>query len=446
LAAIIAYEVAKLFGVKMAVEEIGYQLQLFAQQSDNKRVRFDQQGRGIQDYVALFFYLHHPAYKILLIDEPENSLPPQLQRLLIRRIRAVTQEEGKQVFLCTHSPVMVLPERISDLEGIFIMRPFDPQPNIVSLASAVPGDEVARRRFESYLPNLDSAIAELMFSRGVLVVEGPTERQLINYLATRTRRDPYQADISILESGGLELMPGLIRLVRAVIPHWRALADSDLLSERGTRWVARREEMGSALGLPAIGWVNNVETRRLLDGAGLDVLPVIGVEKLYKSTDAQTYGDLSHVAPKDKGWLMERELSRIAALTTEQIESDYSELLRPLDEVRSKVKATSFEGLSLVELMRDYLQDDGLKIHRVIHRNRLDATQSTTHTGIRDLLMGYNLEFISYEDYSLLPKGIRNLRIECKGVQVKIVEIGSTPRVVASATIEGDSPNPGQSS
>ena len=437
LRVVLNYEINKLFGVDLSIEDIGYNIRVRTRTSAGSRINVDSEGRGLQDYLVMFFYLHHPAYNFVFIDEPESSLHPQLQRVFLRRLKDLASEHNKQVFITSHSPFMVLPSSVDDLHGVFILRPRDPSPQIVPLSSLIPIDQEGRRRFESYLPNVDAAVAELFFARGALVVEGPTDRQLIKFLAAKTNEDPHEADISIIDASGLALMPGLIRIAKRLTPNWQGIADADLLRDSRPVFVKYRDDMADALGIDQIPQTDDENVRDQLLAAGLHVLPEKGIETLYRSPAALEYTDLNNVEGRDKGWLLEREIEYARGLTTEQIRQQYGDILHPLGEVRRLVSESEPALPSLSRMMQDSLQDEGLEIHRLVFRNQLSEANIRSSNELRDLIASYDLAYASHDDYVLTPKGIRGIRIRCKGKVVSIVCEGDDrcEQVVLSAEV-----------
>jgi hypothetical protein len=417
------YEIESLFGLPLGFELRDYVLRLTARdESAPGELLISNHGRGIQYFVALFFYLYHPRVRVILIDEPENSLHPQLQRALLQRIRTVAREHNKQIFIATHSPIFALPRTTDDLEGIFVLRRTASTPRIVNLSSAVPepGDE--RRRFESYLPNLDPAITEVFFSKAALIVEGQTERQFLYHIASKTGRDPAGLGVSIIEAGGLALMPSLLRIARSMALPWRAVCDLDLLTSKKTSFNSYRDDFSALLGSSVELCSSEpmvAEKRNRLRSSGIFVTTKLGLEYFYRSKTATEYLMQSDIKPADKGWLMAEEVRHLesASMSIPDIESAYGEYIEPLKEVMMDASDISGRRRSEEELVMDLLFDDADQIHRRVHRERLSEKELQEYLNATEALSEYSLQFTSSDEYTLTwsaPRGGK-YRIRCAG-------------------------------
>ena len=155
---------------------------------------------------------------ILLIEEPELFLPPQIQRYLYRLLHQLSEADN-QIFYSTHSPSFLNVARLDELvmaelrpgEGT---RLFQPEP--------LPADQefVAASEF-------DASRGELFLARAAVLVEGLTEKLALPFVFRAMGHDADRERISIVECGGKSNIVLAARIAKAVGVPFVALHDRD---------------------------------------------------------------------------------------------------------------------------------------------------------------------------------------------------------------------------
>ncbi|GAA5172264.1 ATP-dependent nuclease [Viridibacterium curvum] len=138
---------------------------------------------------------------LLLIEEPEAHLHPQLQARVLSMLADKAATKNIQVVVTTHSPNVASSAPVETLTLVCSGRPYRLSPGDTCLE---PADYEFLRRF------LDSSKANLFFARGVLIVEGPAESILLPALAEAAGRSFEANGISTISVGGV----GLFRYAR----------------------------------------------------------------------------------------------------------------------------------------------------------------------------------------------------------------------------------------
>lgn len=134
---------------------------------------------------------------LLLIEEPEAHLHPQLQARFMEMLDTrVKHEGGPQVLLSTHSPTLAAG---ADLNSLILCHRASTYA-LDSGSTALETDDYAfLRRF------LDATKANLFFARGVLIVEGDAENILLPVIAKKLGRSLTAHGVSIVNVGHVGL-------------------------------------------------------------------------------------------------------------------------------------------------------------------------------------------------------------------------------------------------
>ncbi len=161
-------------------------------------------GEGMQNAFVLAilqaFEERRKQGAILLIEEPEMFLHPQMQRSLYKTL--VEIGKTNQVIYTTHSPHFV---SVPNYHNVVLVRKDENGTTV--RRSDLPTD--AKRR-EKLIKELDPERNELFFAVRLLLVEGDTEKLAIPAYAGRFGFDLDRAGATIVEVGGKRNLPEFI--------------------------------------------------------------------------------------------------------------------------------------------------------------------------------------------------------------------------------------------
>jgi predicted ATP-dependent endonuclease of OLD family len=153
-------------------------------------------GEGVQNALVLSilqaFEERRKQGAILLIEEPEMFLHPQMQRSLYKTLREIGKTN--QIIYTTHSPHFVT---IPEYHEVLLVR--KGMEGTTVCCSNLPNDE---KRREKAIKELDPERSEMFFATRLLLVEGDTEKLALPVYAKKLNLDLDRVGATIVEVGG----------------------------------------------------------------------------------------------------------------------------------------------------------------------------------------------------------------------------------------------------
>ncbi|WP_242292797.1 AAA family ATPase [Bacillus cereus group sp. BfR-BA-01441] len=159
--------------------------------------------------------------RILIVEEPESYLSPQKIGGLIAAIRSFAEENNTQVFLSTHSTVIL---KRTDPYSI---RFFKSNQEIRKLNKENLDEEDYK-----YIKNAVYKNPELYFANLVVLVEGDSEEDILPLILEKVDIDPDLHGISITTLGGRHVNH-MWRLMKELDMNYVTLLDLDLGKQHG---------------------------------------------------------------------------------------------------------------------------------------------------------------------------------------------------------------------
>ncbi|MEX4604212.1 AAA family ATPase [Haemophilus influenzae] len=191
-----------------------------------------REASGLLHLVGILSALYDDEVGVLLIDEPEVSLHPQLQAFLLKeitRVAGIPSADGykKIIVMATHSTEMIKISKTDDLLSFIFCNDLKEEP------IQVPKDagELQNKQVKGLVARLGQEHKLALFSRTPLLVEGPSDVIICNALSDRLDLNLEAAGSQILPINGKEAMPETVKLFRLMGKIPTVLVDTDAFAD-----------------------------------------------------------------------------------------------------------------------------------------------------------------------------------------------------------------------
>ena len=177
---------------------------------------------GLVNVISILAALFDESVEVLLIDEPEVSLHPQLQSYLLREMKNVVKKYNKTIIISTHSAEMIELNKASDLCNYIFFRK-DSLPKQISPDAP----ELNSVKLKEFLLRMSLIYNEGFFAKKVLLIEGSSDMILCRYLCNRLDLNLDVAGTQIIPVEGKGQFPIIMKLFRLIGKEVCVLTDLD---------------------------------------------------------------------------------------------------------------------------------------------------------------------------------------------------------------------------
>lgn len=200
---------------------------------------------------------------IVAIEEPEIYQHPVRARSFARTLLELSTQSGVQVLLATHSPYFIQPEQFGALHR-FTYTEGETSVAKASVASVAASSGLASDKVEkAIVAGVPTEFSEGFFADAVVLVEGPTDRIVVEAVATKLGQDMDRLGVTVLSVEGKSGLRVARAILKALgIPTY-VLADGDFGTSVRKTYTGKTEEQISAARAEAHG-KHKAETDRLI--------------------------------------------------------------------------------------------------------------------------------------------------------------------------------------
>ena len=219
----VSERMSELFNRQIFIRWDSGQMKVFFGKTDSEQeYSVAAEASGLVNVISILAALFDEAIQVLLIDEPEVSLHPQLQSYLLREMKNAAKKYNKTIIISTHSAEMIELNSASDLCNYVFFRK-DTLPKQISPDAP----ELNNTKLKEFLLRMSLIYNEGFFAKKVMLIEGSSDMILCRYLCNRLNLNLDVAGSQIIPVEGKGQFPVITKLFRLIGKDVCILTDLD---------------------------------------------------------------------------------------------------------------------------------------------------------------------------------------------------------------------------
>ena len=202
--------------------DAGHMKVFFGKTNSEQEYSVAAEASGLVNVISILAALFDEVVEVLLIDEPEVSLHPQLQSYLLREMKSAAKRYNKTIIISTHSAEMIELNTASELCNFVFFRK-DALPKQISPDTP----ELNNVKLKEFLLRMSLIYSEGFFAKKVMLIEGSSDMILCRYLCNRLNLNLDVAGSQIIPIEGKGQFPVITKLFRLIGKEVCVLTDLD---------------------------------------------------------------------------------------------------------------------------------------------------------------------------------------------------------------------------
>lgn len=194
----------------------------FGKTGSEREYSIAAEASGLVNVISILAALFDEAIEVLLVDEPEVSLHPQLQSYLLREMKTAVKNYGKTIIISTHSAEMIEINKVEELSNFVFFRDKELPRQI-----APDTPELGDRKLQDFFLRMNHVYSEGFFARKVMLIEGTSDLLMCRYLCNRFDLNLDVAGTQIIPVEGKGQFPVITKLFRLIGKDVCLLTDLD---------------------------------------------------------------------------------------------------------------------------------------------------------------------------------------------------------------------------
>lgn len=219
----VAERLSVLFGRQIYLRWDAGKLKVYFEKTDSQEeYSVAVEASGLVNVISILAALFDKDVEVLLIDEPEVSLHPQLQSYLLREMKKAAREYKKTIIISTHSTEMISLSNISDISNLVF---FSDKKLPVQVSPTAP--ELENRKLKDFVMRMGQIYKAGFFAKKILLIEGASDLIISKCLLQKLDLNIDVAGSQIVPVEGKGQFPVITKMFRLVNKEVCILTDLD---------------------------------------------------------------------------------------------------------------------------------------------------------------------------------------------------------------------------